>query len=231
MKNKELLQRVQSLYSKGVQSDDTRLSSRHIYNACLTVRSKLLYQQLSKKQKLSEFNYSILECVELIEVPVANCPCVPFNCKVLRTRYPLPKPMTNFNTHVIEFVMSGDYKVRFSEVSRIEYEFSKHNKYTSNSPRYILENEYLFVYGNNLPKMINIKLLLENPDEKYSFPNLCSSLGTLVDNCIAIEDLDFLIDAHLEEDLIQIVSKELIDKFIQIPQDKTNDFEDNRAIK
>ena len=52
-----------------------------------------------------------------------------------------------------------------------------------------------------------------------------------MDNCIAKEDLEFPIDAYLEEDLIQIVSKELIDKFIQIPQDKTNDFEDNRAIK
>ena len=32
MKIKEIIQRVQSLYSKGVQSDDTRLSDRHIYN-------------------------------------------------------------------------------------------------------------------------------------------------------------------------------------------------------
>ena len=38
---KELVQRIQSLYSKGVQSDDTRLSSPHIYNKLITVRSKL----------------------------------------------------------------------------------------------------------------------------------------------------------------------------------------------
>ena len=50
---KEIVQRIQSLYSKGVQSDDSRLSDRHIYNKMITVRSKLISQQHNKKQKIS----------------------------------------------------------------------------------------------------------------------------------------------------------------------------------
>lgn len=224
MLNKELIQRVQSLYSRGIQSDNTNLSPRHIYNACLSVRSKLLYQQLSKKQKLSDYNYSILECVELIEVDTVSCPCFPSSgCTVLRTKYPLPKPMTNFNNHVIEYVMNPDYKIRFNQTNRIEYNISNHNKYTSSSPKYILENNYIYVYGSSLPKSINIKLLLENPTEKYTLPTLCSSLGLLKDNCLSMEDLIFPIDDYLIEDLIQIVIKELVDRFVQEPQDIYND--------
>ena len=38
----DIIQRIQSLYSKGVQSDDTRLKSRHIYNVLITNRNNKL---------------------------------------------------------------------------------------------------------------------------------------------------------------------------------------------
>ena len=50
MKTEELIQRVQSLYSKGVQSDDSRLTSRHIYNKLTTVRAKLVTEEAKKNQ-------------------------------------------------------------------------------------------------------------------------------------------------------------------------------------
>ena len=49
MKIGEIIQRIQSLYSKGVESDDTRLMSRHIYNKLLTVRARLISQDAKKK--------------------------------------------------------------------------------------------------------------------------------------------------------------------------------------
>ena len=41
----EVIQRIQSLYSKGVQSDDSRLRPRHIYNKLLSTTAKLYEQQ------------------------------------------------------------------------------------------------------------------------------------------------------------------------------------------
>ena len=48
MKIGEIAQRVQSLYSRGVESDDTRLMQRHIYNKLLTTRAKLISEQAKK---------------------------------------------------------------------------------------------------------------------------------------------------------------------------------------
>ena len=42
----DLIQRVQSLYSKGVESDDSRLTRRHIYNKLLSVRSTLIFNKV-----------------------------------------------------------------------------------------------------------------------------------------------------------------------------------------
>jgi len=87
MKINELIQRIQSLYSKGVQSDDTRLSNRHVYNKIKTVRSKLVSQEAKKKQKISSWNYQPIPCIELIKVDAHDCPCIPpVGCKILRSK-------------------------------------------------------------------------------------------------------------------------------------------------
>ena len=85
---KEIIQRIQSLYSKGVQSSDSRLTARHIFNKVLTVRTKLLSQQSAKKQKISDWNYQTISCVELIEIPPHQCPCIPpLGCELVRSKF------------------------------------------------------------------------------------------------------------------------------------------------
>ena len=82
----EVIQRIQSIYSKGVQSDDSRLRSRHIYNKLITVTAKLYEQQKNKKQKVNQWSYQVLPCVELIKTPIHECPCVPtLGCTIFRT--------------------------------------------------------------------------------------------------------------------------------------------------
>ena len=74
MKIGEIVTRIQSLYSKGVASDDSRLSNRLIYNKMLTVRSRLVVEQAKKKQRISRWNYQTISCIELIEVSTADLP-------------------------------------------------------------------------------------------------------------------------------------------------------------
>jgi len=50
MKVGEIIQRVQSAYSKGAESSDSRLSRRHIYSIVNTTRSTLLFNKLNKRQ-------------------------------------------------------------------------------------------------------------------------------------------------------------------------------------
>ena len=128
----EVIQRIQSLYSKGAQSDDSRLTSRHIYNKMLTVRSKLLSQEAKKKQRVSQWNFQTISCVELIEAPVHECPCVPpIGCKIYRTREPLPEPLTNLNNHLIQSVTSLDGNIIYADIEWTELKYQYTNKYTA----------------------------------------------------------------------------------------------------
>ena len=50
----EVISRIQSMYSKGTASDDTRLSARHIYSKMKTSRSFLLKRELDRRKSKSD---------------------------------------------------------------------------------------------------------------------------------------------------------------------------------
>ena len=226
MKIGEVIQRVQSLYSKGAQSDSTRLTSKHIYNKILSTRSRLLSQEAKKKQKISDWNFQTIPCIELIEVSASDCPCIPcFGCKVLRTKYELPKPLTNLNGHIISWVLSEDDNIRFDESNRLELRHIMGNKYTSKEPKYLIDNNYGYFYGRNLPKIVKVRLLLEDPIEILTFPSYCG-INTSME-CMSPLDMEFPMDADLVDTLIEMCVKELIVVFGEATEDLSADSKDS----
>jgi len=224
---KELIQRVKALYNQGVQSDDSRLSSRHVYNKLVSVRSMLVTQQIKKKQKVSDWNFVVLPCVELIKVPSHECDCLgDLGCDVWRTKYPLPKILTDLNTHLIAFVASVDNSIVYNEATRQEMLYVKGNKYTSRKPRYVLENSHLYFPLKQSPSLIKIKLLPEDPLAAVKYPSLCEDCTDCQD-CRDYNLLEFPIDGDLIEPLITIAKEELVSEFSKGKNDTTNDTADN----
>jgi len=224
---KDLIQRVKALFNQGVQSDDARLSSRHIYNKLVTVRSMLVSQQIKKKQKVSDWNYVVLPCVELIKVPNHECSCLgDLGCDVWRTKHPIPKTLTDLNKHLIAFVMSVDSTVVYNEATREEILYNKGNKYTSSKPKYVIENSHLYFPLKQSPSLIKIKFLPEDPLVAAAYPSVCEDCTDCVD-CRNYNLLEFPIDGDLIEPLITIAKEELVADFSKGKNDTTNDTTDN----
>lgn len=227
MKIEEIIQRIQSLYSKGVQSDDSRLSTRHIYNKFLTVRTKLLSQKAKSKQKISDWNYQTINCIELIEVPLIECPCIPnIGCSVMRSKYKIPRIMSDYNSNIIDYLMSVDGGKKFDATNKSELLHIRGNKYTSDSERYLIENGYLFVYGKRIPEVVMLRALFEDPFEVNKFIKYCPENAS--NECFDILTTEFPIDADLTDVMIQLTAEELISIFSQMPQDVKNDNSDTQ---
>lgn len=223
---KEVIERIQSLYSKGVSSDESRLSDRHVYNKVLSVRMQLLSQQLKKKQRISDWNYTILPCVELIKVPNHECPCLGnLGCDVYRTKFPIPRVLTDSNRHYIEFVMSVENGMRIEEVTRQGVLYLKGNKYTGTKPKFLFENGYLYFPMPKSPGIVKIKLLAEDPLEARKFPSLCADCVECED-CTPYPDYPFDIDGDLIEPLIDICVQEIIGIFERRTEDTKNNSRD-----
>lgn len=229
MKVKSIIQRVQSLYSKGVQSDDSRLSPRHIYNKMLSVRLMLITQKANKKQSLNQWNYQVLPCIELIKVDRHECPCLPpVGCKFYRSKYKIPKPIYSIFGPLIQSVTTVDGSVIFSATTWEGIKYEVNNKYTGKSPKYFIKNQYLYILGGNKPKVVTIPGgIFEDPIEVDKFLSYCNEGCTDCQECESPLDKEFPIDGDLIEPLIEFCKSELIGEFVQMSQDKTNNSKDD----
>ena len=225
----EIIQRVQSLYSKGVESDDSRLTARHIYNKMTSVRSKLISQQANKKQKINQWNYQTISCIEMIRVEKHDCPCLPpIGCHMWRTKYKLPKPLANLNNHLIQSVTSIEGGMVLSEVMWHQVKYLSGNKYTNIKSAYFIQNEYLYIVSKVSPKVIAITALFQEPLDAINYQTLCKEQCVDCQGCVDIFTQEFPIDADLIEPLIQECVQELVVMFSQIPEDKRNTSSDDK---
>lgn len=229
MKTNEIIQRIQSLYSKGVESDDSRLTPRHIYNKMLTVRSKLISQEARKKQRISQWNYQTIPCIEMIKAPVHECPCLPpIGCEIYRTKEQLPEPLTDLNQHLIQSVTTIDGRTVFSEIGWIEKKYKSANKYTGNKPDYFIRNKYLYITQKKGASIIAVTGLFEDPWEAETYPSYCENDCTDCENCDSPLDMEFPIDDDMVDTLVEMSFNELIVLFSQGVEDVTNNSRDTQ---
>jgi hypothetical protein len=223
----EMLERVQALYSKGVRASSSRLSTRHIYSKYKSVRKMLISQQIRKRQKISDWNYIVLPCVEVIRVPSHECSCLGhLGCDVWRTKFPLPKILTDLNKHMIDFVMTIDNGDRIEEFTREAVLYASGNKYTAKKNKWVLEKNHLYFTAQKSPGIVKIKLLPEDPIEAAKYPSFCEECQDCVD-CTPYTDKPSYLDGELEEPLVQLCVQELIGQFSAGREDKSNDSSDN----
>lgn len=228
---KEAIQRVQSMYSRGVQSDDSRLTPRHIYSALKSARSTLLRQRTNKNQKISQWSYQVLPCVELKKAAPYECSCVPSNgCMVLRSVNKIPAPIISLDDHLIQSVTSLDGSIRFDETTFENNKYSSGNKYTSNKPDYYVRNGYLYITSLKHLKGITLTGLFDDFIEAYQFPSMCAS-DCPECACKDATEYDIPIDGDLIDPLLKIADDELIIIVKQMNEDNTNNTSDDTAAK
>lgn len=236
MTNGEIIQRVQSIYSKGAQSDDSRLRPRHIYNKLLSATAKLYEQQKNKKQKVNQWSYQVLPCVELEKVPIHECPCIPvLGCTIVRSKHKLPAPISGYSSHFIQSVTSLDGQVQFGETTWKGYKYKAGDKYTSKKPDYFIRDNYMYISAPTKITVITIEGLFGNAEKVVSFPNYCNEqiddCGTPIPStpsCTSIYDLQFPIEDSMVDALVELALRELVVQLNEFGrEDQTNNAKDN----
>jgi len=220
---KDITERIQSLYSKGVKSDDSRLSSRHIYSVANSLRNRLHINKANKRQSLSEIAYGVIPFIKMI--PVSSVDCSAFSslgCTIYRSEVKIPRVLHYMNGPVIQWVSPLNKETVIDRIDRNQ-RYSSFAKYTAKRKRYILENGYIYVNSPQSPKALTMKAVFTDPVEYHSFVlNYCNS-----GNCEPIQRKDFYLDPSETDTLIKMSSQELIQMFSQIREDQTNNNADS----
>lgn len=224
MKINELIQRIQSLYSKGVESDDSRLTNRHIYNKILSIRTRLISEDRINNRKVSPWNQDTLSCVELESIPAYDCPCIlPATCKrVLRSKHRIPKAIEG----MITAINSVENSIKIDLVNKNSARYIGGNKYTGSKVNSFIEEDYLYVIKDTSIGVVQMRGVFEDPIQVDLFNALCDA--TCEDcNCDPVTDKEFSLEAGKVDRLIEMCVRELIEVFRSSLEDLSNDSKDS----
>lgn len=235
MTNREIIERIKSLYQRGVSSDDNRMSDRVIYSVVYSIRAMLLRQQISKNRKVSQRNIEYLECVPLTLAEPHNCPCAPpSGCKILKSNCKLPRPITTRYGDYLQGVTSIDGSLTFPPTSWISKSKKRGNKYTSKTQDSFFKDDYLYI---TVPeptavglKTVTVSGIFEDVSDYYcNYCSGCEDEGN--SGCLSPLDMEFKMDASLVENLIQVALTELVRMFSTQRDDELNNSNDDVSEK
>jgi hypothetical protein len=200
--------------------------SRHIWNKLLRTRYTLLEQKANKNQPISQFAYQTIPCIELVQAAIYECPCVPAaGCMVLRSKFPIPKPIVALRGNLIQSVSSLDGSLILDDSTFAMNKYSEGNKYTAKKPQRLIYNDYLFVTVSKYLKVVQMTLLAENPEEVWNYPSFCEE--ECIDCCMSPLERLFPLDRGSIDTVIQMTANELISIFTQMREDKINNTSDD----
>ena len=210
------IQTVQSAYSKGLHSDDTRLRPLHIYSVLVRKRASLIEKEIKRKRnRVNEWYYHTLPCVELEKVSAAECGCVPdLGCYFYRSKCKLPTPIEGLMEQQIRAVTSLDGLTRFDSAIFETVKNKDGAKYTANTPVFFIKNEYLYAKAGKsfiIPKYVTVTMLLADPSEVIDFCDVCNEPGAdSLNECEDVFEVNFSLQGEKFDKAITETVNELL---------------------
>lgn len=224
----ELVLRVQYLYSRGAASDDSRLSNRLIYSKMKSARAFILDRHIRQMNVKNLYEY--LDCVSLIEVSKYECECLDlYACEQLwRSEYKLPKLFQFSYGHELNVF---NIKIGTKKYTEIPYNRIRHShagKYPTAVSYFFVKNNYLYFLDEDMPEVVTAQGVFEDEEEVLKFNGICNQSSQK--QCESILEQEFKIETKFIEPMLELVIKELVLLFSQMPEDKTNETAETKAI-
>lgn len=229
--NKQL---ISSIRSKHRLLADALLLDRGILSELKSSAKKLIKQQTDKRKLWNtDTLFTNIPCLEMIEVSITECCDFHSEDTIARSKYKLPRIGEGIFQYLIKSVMNITGTRKFNEITPERYINILKLKYFKKGSYYWIYNGYLYVTNSEL-RAVKISLYLEEdlPTEiKYPKCDACSVVVT-TDNCpVNPYDEEFKAPGYLEEDILNMTSKKLLETYNKIPTDKTSDNSDDQVNK
>ena len=174
--------------------------------------------------RLRRFNYKnpqneIGFCMELEEGLSHECNCITYGCKVLVTKYKIPKFFSGRNTPSLKIYTIGNKEIDLIEENEKEEVYQYNDMYKNKVMASIINNK--IVIWNTLDlKIIRLKAYWEDITEIDGI-QFCSDSSYNVD-CIDV----YSIDIGIDKDILSTIVDEIIKKLsipLKLIEDQTND--------
>lgn len=221
----DLINDVQSRYSKGVQSTSNRLSNRMVYHNLQALRATLISQKANKKEHFADSFYQLLEGVEMQIVRSSMLSTLQIGKPLMGSKTKLPSIICSNDIPLISSVSNIDNSKVYNRVTWQTLKNSSGRKFTGNNPNYILLEDYLYINLANTPQVIAVRAIFNDPILAGIYP-VYDSCGSSP-NCTSYLDMSFYTDKDMANIIVEMVSEKLIKQYAERTEDRIQDAVDN----
>ncbi len=225
MTGRDLVSRVRS--SNKLISADNNINDRVIFNMLKASAKTLIKRETNLRRLWNSPNiFTPIECLEMMTVPLSECCDYKNPCQVARSKKKIPQISEGIFGLLVQSVFSPGKK-KFDYASPDRYANILRLGLRNTSSFYWVYNDYLYVSDPNI-EFIDMLAYFDDEINPAEF-SACKKPGDTSGNCATNPlDREFQLPSYLEEAVLSLVDKKLMDTYFRLNVDNTTNFKDEQ---
>lgn len=226
--NRDIISRVRSTHR--LLSADGSLNDRAILAELKGVAPSLIKRELNlRKLVATDSIYTTIPCLELEQVSLSECCAYVGTKTIARTKLKLPRIGESNYLYAIKGVFSIDQSVKLKEITPSRYLNLLKLPVKANEHYYWIQNNYLYITNPEVEKIKLIAYFEETVPDSILYPQDCDCKASQTPPCSNPLDEEFKCPMYLVQDVVNITSKNLLQSYFRLPEDKQADGADGQA--
>jgi hypothetical protein len=222
--------------SHKILSTDSLITDRAIASE-IRNNSLVLIKRETNLRKLwaTDTLFTTIPCLEMMEVPISECCDYADPCTVARTKFKIPRISEGNYQYTIQGVysinaMSGQGR-KLKEITVNRYLNLLKLPVIKNEQYFWISNNYLYVNNPLLEAVRLVAFFEEDIPNEIMYPECgCGNPNSVVeDYCKNPLDKDFALPGYLEQQVLDLTSKKLLQTYFSIKTDISQDGADGQA--
>jgi hypothetical protein len=209
-------------------SDDNTYTDEFLYELLAKARAEILDKEYNKFDFKSPFDRENI-CVPLCVATSHDCDCVPVGCKVLKSKFKVPRSLTMRGRDTMEVYTLGEEKLLPSNKEQMDS--FKWSEFRKNAIGWEIRNDFLILWNadivNGYPRVVRVSMIAEDPVVLASVPK-CDSNGNYTGETCADP---YIVDLKMKSAYEMLAYQRVLD-FLQVkakfPVDETNNSNETR---
>ena len=214
---------------------DSIITDRAIL-AELRASTILLVKRETDKRKLwaTDTLFQSLPCLEMKEVSISECCEIVDDCTISRSKFKLPRMSEGNYQYLIQGAWSinamGGKGQKFKEITINRYINLLKLPVIKKQMYYWIVDNYLYTNNPNLQALRLAAFFEEDIPNEIMYPDCdCGVEPTLDDLCKNPLDKEFPLPGYLSEQVLQMVSQKLLQRYFNLKSDMTQEGIDGQA--
>lgn len=230
---RSLVSDVRSMHK--LLSTDSMITDRAIASE-IKNNNMLLVKRESNLRKLwaTDTLFTTIPCLEMIEVPAAECCSFMTECTIARTKHKIPRIADGNYQYVIQGVytinaLTGEAK-KLKEISVNRYTNMSKLKVKKKEFYYFVSNDYIYVTNPDIQAIRLVAFFEEDVPNEIMYPDCCCGKEPPLDDyCMNPLDRDYGIPGYLKKQVLDMTSQRLLQTYFNIKTDMVNNLIDEQA--